>query len=72
MPDQSFTITINGKARELSHAMLLTELLIDLGLPTEAGIAVERNKIIVPKSEYPSTCLESGDNLEIVTLVGGG
>ncbi len=70
-PEQ-LEITINGRAREFSHAMLLVELLVELGLPTESGIAVERNQLIVPKSEYAHTRLESGDILEIVTLVGGG
>lgn len=66
------TITINGKPREFPEVMTLEGLLIHLGLPTESGIAVERNKLIVPKSEYAGTRLESGDILEIVTLVGGG
>ena len=35
-------------------------------------IAVERNGCIVPKSQYSETVLEDGDNLEIVSFVGGG
>ena len=35
-------------------------------------IAVERNGEIVFKAEYESTVLEEGDNLEVVSLVGGG
>ena len=65
-------ITINGKTRGFPKVLTLDGLLIHLGLPTKSGIAVERNKQIVPKSEYAGTRLESGDVLEIVTLVGGG
>ncbi len=35
-------------------------------------IAVERNGAIVPKADYGRTTLDDGDNLEIVTFVGGG
>lgn len=35
-------------------------------------IAVERNGDIVFKSLYDVTVLEDGDNLEIVSFVGGG
>ena len=35
-------------------------------------IAVERNYEIVPKSKYAETLLSDGDNLEIVSFMGGG
>ena len=35
-------------------------------------IAVERNGDIVFKSQYDVAVLEEGDNLEIVSFVGGG
>ena len=35
-------------------------------------IAVERNGDIVFKSQYNTTVLEDGDNLEVVSFVGGG
>ena len=35
-------------------------------------IAVEHNGDIVFKSRYDATILEDGDNLEIVSFVGGG
>ena len=35
-------------------------------------IAVERNGDIVFKSQYDATVLEDGDNLEVVSFVGGG
>ena len=35
-------------------------------------IAVEKNGSIVSKSLYDQTVLEDGDNLEVVSFVGGG
>lgn len=35
-------------------------------------IAVERNEEIVPKHLYEETILEEGDELEVVSFVGGG
>ncbi|MBQ7965502.1 MAG: sulfur carrier protein ThiS [Ruminococcus sp.] len=35
-------------------------------------IAVERNGDIVPKSQYGDTLLCDGDNVEVVSFVGGG
>lgn len=35
-------------------------------------IAIECNEEIVPKSQYESFILHSGDVVEIVSLVGGG
>ena len=35
-------------------------------------IAVERNGDIVFKSQYGETMLQNGDNIEVVSFVGGG
>ncbi|MEE1061394.1 MAG: sulfur carrier protein ThiS [Ruminococcus sp.] len=35
-------------------------------------IAVERNGDIVPKAKYDKTLLQDGDNIEVVSFVGGG
>ena len=35
-------------------------------------IAVERNGDIVPKAQYGETVLRDGDNIEVVSFVGGG
>ena len=35
-------------------------------------IAVERNGDIVPKAQYGETVLKDGDNIEVVSFVGGG
>lgn len=35
-------------------------------------VAIELNGNILPKSKYNETVLSDGDNLEIVSFVGGG
>jgi len=37
-----------------------------------AKVAVERNLEIVPRSALIETCVEDGDDFEIVHFVGGG
>ena len=65
------TITVNGDDRVLDTPQTITDLLRDLGLEGRP-CAVERNRVVVPKAEHDSTVLAEGDQLEVVTLVGGG
>lgn len=63
-------ITINGKPTDAA-GKTLAEYLATTNYDM-ARIAVERNGEIVPKSRYDQTVLEDGDQIEIVTFVGGG
>jgi len=47
-------------------------MLVDRTVPDRARVAVERNGAIVPRAEYDRSPVVEGDDLEIVTLVGGG
>ena len=38
----------------------------------EKRVAVEVNGNIVPKKKYNETVIQDGDNIEIVSFVGGG
>ena len=62
---------LNGEATSVPDAATVTLLLKQLGLPLK-GVAVERNREIVPKSLYETTDLADGDRIEIVQFVGGG
>ncbi len=64
-------VYLNGEASEAPEAATLAGFLDHLGLPRK-GIAVERNREIVPKSAFESVELVAGDQLEIVQFVGGG
>lgn len=64
-------ISVNGETRQIepgsSVAMLLEELKL---LPRY--LAVERNQQLVPRATHAGCVLQPGDQIEIVTLVGGG
>ncbi len=63
-------ITVNGKQIEISD-LLVSELLVQMNLAKQL-CAVEVNKSLVPHKERDTYKLQDGDNIEIVTLVGGG
>lgn len=64
-------ITVNGDAREVPAGMTVGQLLVELGLGGRR-VAVERNKAVVPRAVHAETALAEGDQLELVTFVGGG
>lgn len=65
-------ITINGQTpQEVSDGITVSELLKEMKLEP-LRVAVECNKQIVRRATFPQTTLSDGDQLEIVTLVGGG
>ena len=64
-------LTINGTPRQFAGPLNVTQLVESLDL-TGKRIAVERNGDIVPRSQFNTTPLSSGDKLEIVVAVGGG
>jgi sulfur carrier protein len=64
-------VRVNGAERELAEGTSVAALLAELGLASER-VAVERNGRLVPRREHASTVLVRDDELEIVTLVGGG
>lgn len=64
-------IRLNGETREVKDAITVDGLVSELGL-NRAVIAVELNREVVRKAVYPDRSLAPGDEVEIVTLVGGG
>lgn len=71
-PDHTdLQIIVNGEARTVAAGTTVAGLLAELEIGT-SHTAVERNRQIVPKTAFAATSLEEGDQLEIVTLVGGG
>jgi sulfur carrier protein len=65
------TITLNGELFPISGDLELTALLERLGM-RPSRVAVELNREIVPKANYPRTVLRAGDQVEIINFVGGG
>jgi thiamine biosynthesis protein ThiS len=64
-------VRVNGEEMRLPDGASVASLLesLKVSLPR---VAVERNREILPKKEYPSTRLREGDVFEVVELVGGG
>jgi len=67
------SVTVNGEERRLEDGATVEKLLQSLEVKRRGrGLAVERNREIVPRTTYEQTPLADGDAIEIVTLVGGG
>jgi thiamine biosynthesis protein ThiS len=64
-------ITVNGQKRTVPPGTTVETLLGELGL-TGQPAAVEVNKSLVPKRRHGEKALADGDQIEVVTLVGGG
>ena len=63
-------ITVNGKNVEVTN-LRLGELLAQMDLANQL-CAIEVNKELIPYRERDTFKLQAGDEVEIVTLVGGG
>jgi len=64
-------VLVNGEPRELAAGATVSTLIGQLGFAPGA-VAVERNRDVVPRRDHATTELLSGDELEVVTFVGGG
>lgn len=67
----SLEITVNGEARTVASGTTVAQLLVELGV-TPRHCAVEVNLELVPRAKQAEHELAAGDQLEVVTLVGGG
>jgi sulfur carrier protein len=64
-------ITLNGDARPIPAGFSVAQLVERLGLDRRK-VAVERNREIVPRSQYDDVTLANADQIEIVHFIGGG
>ena len=64
------TVTVNGEAHELPDGETVRALVVRFNLVPEK-VAIELNRRLVRSSQY-DTPLKPGDEVEIVTFVGGG
>lgn len=62
---------VNGTPQTLPTSITVADYLATAGYQS-ARVVVERNRTIVPRSEFESTWLLDTDTLEIVHFVGGG
>ena len=64
-------LQINGQSRELPDGLTVASLLSLLEIKAPR-VAVEINCEVVVKARHGVTALRPGDQVEIVTFVGGG
>ena len=67
-------LTVNGEVRCLDPEPIpptLEAVISALGHNPQLVVA-EHNGLIAPRSQWASTTVDEGDNVEIVTIVGGG
>ena len=64
-------IQLNGEAVEVPERATLEQLIQQLALAPER-LAVELNREVVRRADWPRVFLSGGDCVEIVHFVGGG
>jgi len=64
-------LRLNGREVEVEPGTTLGALVDRLG-PDRSRVAVERNREIVPRAALDDAQVADGDEIEVVTLVGGG
>ncbi|HZN93834.1 MAG TPA: sulfur carrier protein ThiS [Myxococcales bacterium] len=64
-------VTVNGEAREVPDGTTVAQLLAALEV-TVGRVAVEVNTAVVRRAQHEARRLADGDQVEIVTFVGGG
>ena len=70
LSSNTMTITLNGTAKEVPDTATILTLLADSNLSPQK-VAVELNKRLLRTERYAEP-LNPGDEVEIVTFVGGG
>ena len=63
-------VKINGEKFDVA-SISIEKYLMDAGYDSKR-VAVELNGDILPKSQYQNTYFKDGDNVEVVSFVGGG
>ena len=64
-------VELNGESEELDEGTTLSTLVERLSLAPER-VAVELNRAVVRRADWPATRLADGDRVEVVHFVGGG
>lgn len=64
-------ISINGEPTEIQQSLSVAQLLEHRQFH-QKHLAVELNGEVVPRAQHTETFVRDGDQLEVVSLVGGG
>ena len=64
-------ILVNGESKRVPTGQTVATLVREMAMENQR-IAVEVNQEIVPRSRYTRHALQPGDQVEVVTAIGGG
>lgn len=64
-------LVVNGEPKTFDRPLTVLALLQELGHGSDR-VAVELNRAVVPRVKHAETSLNDGDQVEVVTFVGGG
>jgi sulfur carrier protein len=64
-------LEVNGERREVVAGTTVAEV-VARHCASSDGIAVARNREVVPRSEWAVTAVDGGDRIEIVSAAAGG
>ena len=64
-------LSVNGQPQKVAAGTSVADLLEQLNLRPRM-VAVERNHELIPRARHAECELQPDDQIEIVTLVGGG
>ena len=65
------SVVINGETREVPEGVMLDQLPELFSLPMQR-IAIEVNKTVIRRADWPCIAINDGDKIEVVHFVGGG
>ncbi len=65
------SINLNGQARQVARGITAAELVADLDIGARK-FAVEVNRQVVSRDRLTEVVLHDNDEVNVVTLVGGG
>jgi len=64
-------IVLNGKKFSIKEKDTITMLLKKIDVKS-SKVAIEVNKIVIPKEKYRYFKFKNNDKVEVVTFIGGG
>ena len=70
--EDTMNLYINEERRLFYDVGNLSEVFINMGMNSFAGIAVALNNTVIPKSEWEITSIKDHDKITIVTATQGG
>jgi thiamine biosynthesis protein ThiS len=64
-------ILLNGKKFQISEKDTIMRLLKKIDIKS-SKVAIEVNKVVIPKEKYRYFKFKNNDKVEVVTFIGGG